>query len=124
MLAGQKHLAVFYDVIIPGKETPESIIPDQAFSSHVKTGTLLRFSQDFSAGEKTIRYVCFTTPQQAWRADAFFWAKQETLSGSRPFDDAYEYFIGRLLGYNESDITNFIENKSSYLTAQSGHKSP
>ena len=117
MLAGQKHLAVFYDVIIPGKETPQSIIPDKAFSSHVRTGALLRFSQDFSAGEKTIRYVCFTTPQQAWRADAFFWAKQETLSGSRPFDDAYEYFIGRLLGYNESDIKDFLHHQKNIKAA-------
>lgn len=104
MLAGKKHLAVFY----------EDNIPEDTFSSHVNNGSLLRFEETFVTPEGgTIRYVCFTTPGEAWRANAFFWSKREIFSGERPFDDAYEYFIGRLLGYEESDIVHFLTHQAN-----------
>lgn len=114
MLAGEKHLAVYHDVIRPGYEIPETVIPEDAFSSYVKKGTILRFSQEFSVQGSTIRYVCFTTPSQSWRAHAFLWIKQEGFLGTRPFDEAYEYFIGRLLGYEESDIAHFLTHSVNF----------
>lgn len=115
MLAGEKHLAVFYDVLTPGQNISEDIIPESAFSPHVATGKMHRYSRDMTdKNGHIIRYVCFTSPGQAWRAEAFFWAKEEGLSGRRPFDQAYEYFIGRLLGYNEADIDGFIDCRLSY----------
>ncbi len=116
MLAGKKHLAVFYDALRPGVTTSEDIIPEAAFSIHVKNGLLLRFEETFTTSkDNTIRYVCFTTPREAWRANAFFWLKRETFEGKRPFDDAYEYFIGRLLSYSEEEIKNFLEHRKNLL---------
>ncbi len=112
MLAGKKHLAVFYDAIVPNVDILEDIIPEQAFAPYVKNKKLCRFSKDMRVKDgSSIRYVCFTTPENTWRADAFFWAKAEGFSGLRPFDASYETFIGRLLDYSEEDIRHFINNK-------------
>lgn len=112
MLAGKKHLTLFYDVFTDGHENNEIIIPEKAFKPYVDSGEILRHSRDITAIKDgtIITYVCFTLPGHAWRAEAFFWIKEECLSGRRPFDEAYEFFVGRLLDYKEEDIQDFINN--------------
>jgi len=126
MLDGRKHLAVFYDVIQEGRHIPDAIIPETAFAPFVPGRKIMRFTEDIRTMKSNtiIRYVCFTTPGEEWRANAFFWSKREGFSGRRPFDDAYEFFIGRLLGYEESDIEDFVSasrNKTLSLKRQ-GHQ--
>lgn len=113
MLRGEKHLALFYDVVKPGYQTPETIIPEQAFAPHVANGSVLRFEKHFPVKDgRPVRYVCFTSPQESWRAEAFFQARSRSV-----FDDAYEYLVGRLLGYADADIEHFIEHSKSFRAA-------
>lgn len=110
MLSGEKHLAVFYDVVRESFHNNDDIIPESDFTPYVQNGSLIRHQKDFfhARQNQTVRYVCFTTPGNEWRAQAFYHAHEEGISGKRPFDDAYEYLVGRLLGYNEQDIKDFI----------------
>jgi hypothetical protein len=115
MLAGEKEFALFFDIVKPSYQIPESVIPEQSFAPHVKANTIVRITRDLvTKDKKAIRYVCFTLPDNEWRAYTFLWAKQEILSGNRPADDAYEYLVGRLLGYEEVDIKDFLDNKKSF----------
>jgi hypothetical protein len=99
MLEGKKRLAVFCEAVIEGKEIPEEIIPEKAFAPYIATGLIKRFSQDFISSKIPFpgRYVCFTPNGHEWRAQAFLWLKQESISGHIPFDETYERFVGRLL---------------------------
>jgi len=119
MLAGQKHLAVFHDVYVEDQPISKDVIPEKAFSSYVKSGAIKRFSKIYNNPEisKSIMYVCFTSPNEEWRADAFFWLHEQGSKGSTLFDDAYEMFVGRLLGYSETDILHFIEHQKSFKSA-------
>jgi len=112
MLAGRKHLAIFCEAIVEGKYIPEEIIPEKAFAPYVAKGALCRFSRDFLSPKLPYpaRYVCFTTPRNEWRAEAFLEMHNECISGKRPFDDAHEFFVGRLLGYEDADIQHFINH--------------
>jgi len=112
MLAGKKHLAVFYDALLPNQPIPEEIIPEESFAPYIKNGTIKRFTQTLVSPKSPIPayYVCYTLAGHEWRAEAFFWMQQECYAGRRPFDDAYEYFIGRLLDYTDADIEEFIRH--------------
>lgn len=113
MLAGKKRFAMFHDALIDGQEISEEIIPEKAFSPYVKKGEIIRFSDVLISRKSPISgmYVCFTLPGHEWRAHAFFAMSKECLSGQRPFDDAFEFFVGRLLDYSEEDIVHFIEHR-------------
>lgn len=126
MLTGKKHLAVFSDALVPDHAISEEIIPEQSFKPYVTKGIIKRFERYLSSPKTPFPtlYVCFTTQNNEWRALAFFWAQDECASGSRPYDDAYEFFVGRLLGYAETDIEDYIQNFRHNLRKQSGHKSP
>lgn len=112
MLAGQKHLAMFCEALVEGKEIPELVIPEKAFAPYVQNGAITRISRDILSFKSPYpaRYVFFTTPGQEWRAHAFLSAQEECMTGKRPFDEAHEFFVGRLLGYEESDIRHYIEH--------------
>lgn len=116
MLAGKKRFAMFHDALIDGQEISEEIIPEKAFSPYVKKGEIIRFSDVLISRKSPIpgMYVCFTLPGHEWRAHAFFAMSKECLSGQRPFDDAFEFFVGRLLDYSEEDIVHFIEHRKKY----------
>lgn len=116
MLDGQKHLAAFHDIVKDGYKPSEQVIPEQAFAPYIAKGKIKRFTKIFAPAKlpTPIQYVCFTLPDDEWRAEAFFWMHEECNSGRRPYDDAYEYFIGRLLDYSEEDILHFIEHQKSF----------
>lgn len=116
MLAGQKHLAVFFEAIIPGQEISEQVIPEKTFAPFVANGKIIRTSHIFTNSKSLhpIQYVCYTLPGNEWRAEAFFWIHEECAAGRRPFDDTYEYFVGRLLDYSEEDIFSFIEHQKLF----------
>lgn len=111
MLAGEKHLSVFCEAVIEGEEISEEIIPENSFAPYIASGKIKRFSQDFISPKLPFpaRYVCFTLNGHEWRAQAFLWLKQETINGHIPFDQTYERFVGCILGYEDSDIDEFIK---------------
>lgn len=113
MLSGQKDLAVFYDYFTPDQAIAEQIIPEKAFAPHVASGTILRFEQVLFSpkAKREILYVCFTTPKNEWRAKAFFWIKTAVLNDVYEADTFYELYVGRLLGYQDADIYDFISKK-------------
>jgi hypothetical protein len=118
MLAGKKNLAIFGDALVDGVEISEEIIPEKAFAPYVKNGTIKRFSEIVIPKKEPvvpILYVLFTLPGQEWRVQALLWLKKECIAGRRPFDEAYEYFVGRLLDYEEADIKDFIKNACHHL---------
>ncbi len=119
MLAGKKNFSVFCEAVIENQEIPETIIPDKAFLPYVEKGIFARFSKDFLSPKMPYpaRYVCYTVTGQEWRAKAFLWMHQECLLGNRPFDDAYEFFVGRLLDYEEADIVEFIAHRKLLKSA-------
>jgi len=119
MLEGKKHLAVFHDALIENEDIPEEIIPERLFLPYLENGTFFRLSQDFIYANTPhpARFVCFTAAGEEWRARAFLWMQQECIAGRRPFDEAYEFFVGRLLGYEEADIKDFISHRKSFKCA-------
>jgi len=110
MLAGEKSLAMFHDALPEDGEIAEEIIPEQAFAQHVASGAIKRFSKDIESVRKggVIRYVCFTLPDEEWRADYLFWFKTEFLSGRLDHNPAHDEIIGKLLGYTDEDIQDFL----------------
>ncbi len=109
MLSGAKKLAVFHDAIQENQRPPEAIIPEQTFAPYVDNGTFTRIEylvRDAKNG-LDILYVCFTPPDETWRAKAFLWIKEQTFNRKRQQDDADDITIGRLLGYSESDIADY-----------------
>lgn len=110
MLSGQKPMAAFGDIRGKGKVFPEEIIPENAFSPHVAAGTILRFERIIRSARlgKDMFYVCFTLPGHEWRAEAYFWIRSLTHNGIAPDDRSCDTMIGRLLGYDEEDIRDFL----------------
>jgi hypothetical protein len=110
MLSGQKKLAVFHDIIIPGQNIPEGIIPEQAFFPYVQAGTIIRTEEKIT-NKKTgdiIQNVLFTLPGEEWRASTILWIKRDVFQNQKRFDEAYDIIIGRLLGYTEDEISAFL----------------
>lgn len=110
MLAGEKSLAMFHDVIPEHGDIAEEIIPEQAFAPHVAAGQIKRFSKDIESARKggVIRYVCFTLPNEEWRAEYILWFKSEFFSGRLDHDPAHDEIIGKLLSYTDEDIREFL----------------
>lgn len=132
MLKGEKSLSLFYDVVSEEGGTCEDIIPEKEFSSYVDNGTFLRFSQDIfdPKNDYFIRYVLFTLPNEAWRAEFVLWLKSERFAGRLGHDPAHDQLIGQLLGYQEQDIEDFLCGRRQDTTAfiqraqvPKGHKS-
>jgi hypothetical protein len=112
MLAGEKPLAAFGDIIPPDGEISEEIIPEQKFAPYVKAGAIKRFAADISYknSKEMVRVICFTLPGEEWRAQFMIWYKAAFYSDRIPYDPSQEYIIGELLGYSTEDIAHFITN--------------
>ena len=112
MLAGKKHLAYFGDAIpADGSPISEDIIPEQRFAPYVQNGTLKRFEQQFPWPEqkRTLQHVCFTTPGHEWRAELCFCLHKALFAHNMPVDAAFEFIVGRLLGYSDDDICEIVK---------------
>jgi hypothetical protein len=53
-------------------------------------------------------YTCFTLPGHEWRAEAYLWLRGMIHTQGLAADDTFEIIIGRLLGYEDQDIKEFI----------------
>ncbi len=109
MLSGKKPMAAFGDVIPENGVIPEEIIPEKAFAPYVQNGDFYYLKSEVTDTDNDIiRYVCFTLPGEEWRAKAYIWLRTSIHHRVIPCDRACDIMIGRLLGYNEKDIAEFI----------------
>lgn len=115
MLAGEKSLAMFHDLVPAGGEIAEGVIPERAFAPHVAAGAIKRFAVDITNAKNgdVIRYVCFTLPGQEWRAEFLLWMNQEFYAGRLNHSPAHDELIGKLLGYGAADIQDFLKPKAA-----------
>ena len=105
MLAGEKPLAMFSDVV--GSPYPW---PDAAFAPHVASGALVmkEFHSTTRDGKHRLRHLYYALPQEEWRiARAHAYSMK---SYDAPCREAEEDCIemGRLLGYSEREVQFFV----------------
>lgn len=111
MLTGTKKLAMFHDYVPEdGSAIAEDIIPEATFAPYVESGTIIRIARDIEDTRtgRIVRYVCFTPPDEEWRAQTLLWLREAVFNGLFPPDDVVDIMTGRLLGYKEKDIAGFI----------------
>lgn len=105
MLEGVKPLSVFSDStdVLPD----EVIIPEKAFSTHVRNGTFIRYEFDLISNRKDgcgktviIRHVLFSSPAQYWRIQAYELLKSE-FNRTGIWNETCERMEGKLLGYTD-----------------------
>jgi hypothetical protein len=104
MLAGEKPLAMFSDIV------PSSYRwPDAQFEPHVASRVLVKkeFLTKTPDGRHQVRYLFFALPNEAWRIDEAFALSRKHFDAWG--DEAEEACVrlGRLLGYREEDIRAF-----------------
>lgn len=119
MLEGKKHLAVFHDAVPDDGLISEDIIPEKAFAPYVRDGILKRHVREFFDGKHTIRYVCFTSLEHSWRADYIFWVAELLYKGDKSFIDEQDIITGKLLGYTDDDIKEFMKRRKNYSKTKS-----
>lgn len=104
MLAGEKPLAMFSDIVPSSYQWP-----DAQFEPHVASGTLVKkeFLTKTPDGRHQVRYLFFALPSEAWRIDEAFVLSRKHFDAW--CDEAEEACVrlGRLLGYREEDIRAF-----------------
>ena len=108
MLAGQKQLAAFGDIIPKHGSIPEYIIPEQKFAPYIKEGTFIRFENITDTNHGMLKHVCFTPPKEAWRAKTYLWLREQITLKTLKYEDAHDWIFGRLLGYSDQDIQLFL----------------
>ena len=72
MLEGKKPLAAFSDIVPSDGNIPEEIIPEKLFCLPVKEGQINRHHHQFLTSMGTMKIVCFTIPDEDWRAQSYF----------------------------------------------------
>ena len=110
MLAGKKHLSVFF--LEEGIE--REIFPERQFDLHVAQGIFLkdvRVVNYVSADgeEMSARSVLYATAGEAWRIPAMRMIEDVYYSMGRGWRPDLERVIGSLLGYDRNDVELFIE---------------
>jgi hypothetical protein len=110
MLAGKKPLALFYDTI------PEcGVIPEQEFAPHVKSGKVVMSERIFHSSEEdapeampSVRVVLYAPPNETWRIDKVLGLMEKALFHRGWPNDDDDVQLGRLLGYTEEEIGNYL----------------
>lgn len=114
MLAGEKSLAVFHDLLVEGAEISEEIIPEKLFAPYVAKNQIKRFEKIITNkrnGDK-IKFVSFTLPGEEWRAHFYLWIEEGIFSKELQYNPAHDELIGKLLGYSDADIKDFLDRKN------------
>ncbi|MAE51451.1 MAG: hypothetical protein CMH27_06550 [Micavibrio sp.] len=113
MLAGEKSLAVFHDLYVDGDDIPEDIIPERAFAPYVAQGKIMRLETIVTNARNgdRVKFVCFTLPGQEWRAQFYLWIEESVFSKELKYNPAHDEIVGKLLGYSNEDIRDFLKKK-------------
>ena len=87
---------------------------EQKFGPYVEQGILLRFDRiTFDLDFREVRDTCYTLPNQARRAEEALNLIELRNSGKIPTDIDFHVKMGRLLGYSEEAIQDFVKPISS-----------
>ncbi len=105
MLAGEKPLAMFSDVIPSSFDWPEA-----EFEPHVQAGTFVKREEIFQPPDlpRPMRVVYYALPREAWRIEKLHALNMEIHVGRRKWTDQDEFETGRLLGYSEEQVRVFL----------------
>ncbi len=119
MLSGKKHLAVFHDYFYPEESISEEIIPEKAFQPYVLSGRIVRFEKILFSKKMNhqVLYVCFTTPEEDWRAKAYLWFCEGIHTQRFQPNPYHDYYLGKLLGYSDPDITDFTSQNDELFSS-------
>jgi len=109
MLAGKKRLAAFGDIVPENGKIPEQIIPEKAFEAYVKSGQIVRFQKDIKTDNGLLSYVCFTLPNEEWRAHAYIYLREKIHNKDLKYTDSLDKIFGHLLDYDPKDIQDFLD---------------
>jgi hypothetical protein len=105
MLIGKKPLAMFGDAVSSDYEVPEA-----DFAPYVSDGTFVRREMVYlpPEPEPAIRTVYFARAGEEWRIEAMHRINESLFVRGKSTSPEIEREIGRLLGYAEADIEQFI----------------
>ncbi len=107
LLSGAKPLAVFSML---KKEHETLCFEGQNFDLAVREGKLCRFERVFEVdSNKNIFYVAFSSPNETWRAFAYFHIKQFMFE--RSWCAHLEWIEGSLLGYSSAENKEHLLKK-------------
>ncbi len=109
MLNGTKKRAAFGDIIPQNGHISEDIIPEDKFAPYVTDGTLIRFENEIGTDSGTLKHVCFTLPDEEWRAKTYLWLREQITLKTLEYEDSHDRIFGRLLGYTDKDIQHFLD---------------
>jgi hypothetical protein len=106
MLAGEKPLAMFGDAVGSTYEVPEI-----DFAPFVADGTFVRREVIYytPAPGLALRFVYFARAGEEWRIEAMHRIKQRLFVHKESTNLETEREIGRLLGYSDTDIDDYLE---------------
>lgn len=107
MLAGEKPVAMFSDVIPPSFDFPEEL-----FAPYIQNAQLVRrdvviFTSNSNA--PNIRYLFYALLGEEWRMDRLAEIHRALHQYNEPTTRELETEIGQLLGYRDRDIQVFID---------------
>jgi hypothetical protein len=105
MLIGEKPLAMFGDALGSTYEFPEA-----KFAPYVADGTIIRREIVYRPEKAGVacRFVYFARPDEEWRIKAMHQINEKLFVRGEPASPEIERQIGRLLGYTEADIEQYI----------------
>jgi hypothetical protein len=106
MLAGEKPLAMFNDDIPADMKAPEI-----AFDPYVSDGRFIKQEVTLSApgsNDGGLRYYFYALPGEEWRLRRIIEIQKAFFEDNAETTPELETEIGRLLGYDESDIQTFV----------------
>ncbi len=106
MLSGEKSLAMFVDET--GSQDPDEIAD---FAQYVADGTLVRCDKVYQpAGEaQAARFTYFARAGHEWRIQAMHEINERIFVHGEVITPHTEREIGRLLGYSDADINQYLE---------------
>lgn len=106
MLAGEKSLAMFGDAVGSAAEIPEA-----DFAPYVADGTLIRWEEVYNPPGLGLsgRFVYFARAGEEWRIDALHRINVRLFVNGEATSPEIEREVGRLLGYADSDIEQYLE---------------
>jgi hypothetical protein len=110
METGTKPLSMFVEPL----DSDFEYFPEGEFDALAERGMLVKRVQmeaitDPNGRENRIRRVLYALPSEAWRIDAILLIQKLYDSLSPGWRPDLERVIGRLLGYSESDIEDYIK---------------
>lgn len=107
MLAGEKPLAMFSDIVGSGYRWP-----DAAFEPYVLSGTLIKqeFFENTPDEKYVARYLYYALPSETWRIKEAHNLNLQALNDIGGDSISICKYIGYLLGYKKEDIEVFLDH--------------